>query len=236
MNLERFISTFQKDYECPGNSALFPPRLTTMDPRAFEMEIDDWMKLPQTREYRETDCTCKLRPSQLLDKLQEKYPPVYEALKRAPPGYLNARVDRDRFKTTHRIDYGNVKPTIIPQHVRDVFKYFEPPEKPPCSTAIDPRDFCQTKPTRARKINGITGPQSEQLNPTILREEIVFPNEKHISPFGGASEYKDGICKIGENIMKENATLKSKGKKKKTKKATPTLEKAKPKKKCESYT
>ncbi|XP_044747942.1 uncharacterized protein LOC123309109 isoform X1 [Coccinella septempunctata] len=45
------------------------------------------------------------QPNVFLQKLQEKYPFIYECLRNAPPDDLISRINRDRLRTTYEVDY-----------------------------------------------------------------------------------------------------------------------------------
>lgn len=49
------------------------------------------------------------QPNIFLQKLQEKYPFIYECLRNAPPDDLISRINRDRLRTTYEVDYCNKK-------------------------------------------------------------------------------------------------------------------------------
>ncbi|XP_030761314.1 uncharacterized protein LOC115886356 isoform X3 [Sitophilus oryzae] len=49
------------------------------------------------------------QPNVFLQKLQEKYPFIYECLRTAPPDDLLARINRDRLRTTYQVDFCKMK-------------------------------------------------------------------------------------------------------------------------------
>ncbi|KAK9876506.1 hypothetical protein WA026_013880 [Henosepilachna vigintioctopunctata] len=152
------------------------------------------------------------QPNVFLQKLQEKYPFIYECLRTAPPDDLIARINRDRLRTTYEVDYCNLREypdapydeLLKAAGVCGPSPYPEPKPLPadPCRPGkinVAFRPAIISKMGYCKKVGGggvgFGGEAAEQCIGTC--HGPLAPTTH------GISEYMDNVSKLGGIIMKE---------------------------------
>ncbi|XP_030761312.1 uncharacterized protein LOC115886356 isoform X1 [Sitophilus oryzae] len=148
------------------------------------------------------------QPNVFLQKLQEKYPFIYECLRTAPPDDLLARINRDRLRTTYQVDF--CKMNEYPSGPYDELLRAAGVEGlPPCSEPIAlPEDVC--KIYQKSKITGYGGSRSSGKShggtiPTAKEASYCIGSSKGplATVTSGATEYQDAISRLGNLIIRD---------------------------------
>ncbi|XP_076620352.1 uncharacterized protein LOC143341351 [Colletes latitarsis] len=211
--MDRFISTYQKDYTWPSTRIQHAP--TTLrdggscrcNTRSRELKVidlcgddQDWSRLgpmgrlldpklypAKTGPHPETEATKFNQPSTYMKKLEEKYPNLYGILQSTPMDEIIQRVDQDRFMTTYQMDYSD-----------KAIMGTTDEEKDPCVSMkhrirIDCRP--STRSRLSKRDNGLRG-----RTKTSRKKVEDDSHETRIPPW--RSEYQDSISRLGHAILR----------------------------------
>ncbi|XP_043261908.1 uncharacterized protein LOC122402843 [Colletes gigas] len=221
--MDRFISTYQKDYTWPSTRIQHAPITLRdgscrCDTRSRELKVIDlcgddqeWSRLgpmgrlldpklypAKTGPHPETETTKFDQPSTYMRKLEEKYPNLYGILQSSPMDEIIQRVDQDRFTTTYQMDYSD-KGTVSMIHdiltLSIMGKMDE--DKDPC-VAMKHRIRIDCRPsTRSRlskRENGLRGRTKTSKKVEDDSHETRIPAWR--------SEYQDSISRLGHAIIR----------------------------------
>ncbi|XP_041969090.1 uncharacterized protein LOC121725954 isoform X2 [Aricia agestis] len=160
-----------------------------LDPKIFPLKVGASPETPSSR-YNQ--------PNAFLDKLQKKYPMLYDILQTEPTSELKQRVNRDRNKTSYMIDYCETGPAAqfaALQRAADVSG------TGPCSQPMRlPGDPCKVRPAPKRVTPKTISKQGASNQAMETRSKIETTT---VIPPLGKTEYQDGVSKLGGIIMRD---------------------------------
>ncbi|KAL4720954.1 hypothetical protein ACJJTC_012416 [Scirpophaga incertulas] len=137
-----------------------------------------------------------VRPEDLSHKLQTKYPMLYSILQNEASPELKQRVDRDRNKTTYRVDYCESGPGAKFEGLQ---RAADESGAGPCAQPMRlPGDPCRVGPKPRH-----TTPRTMSKQPSAGAEPRAKCETTSAVPPLGKTEYQDGVAKLGAIIMRD---------------------------------
>ncbi|XP_060531568.1 uncharacterized protein LOC132705151 [Cylas formicarius] len=216
MVMDQFVTTYRKDYLWPYVRSLgIRPHLECLrEPcrcldksgvarPAYQVDTSGHLLGPKAELVKAPDAPTPTmgrfnQPNVFLQKLQEKYPFIYECLRTAPPDDILARVHRDRLRTTYQVDYSKLGESApYDQLVRSAG--FD--GLPPCPEPVRlPADDCKIH----RKARISSAKPCRTSYKSKEAEYYAGTTKGGLSSVTvGATEYQDAISRLGYLIIRD---------------------------------
>ncbi|XP_076253429.1 uncharacterized protein LOC143191875 isoform X1 [Rhynchophorus ferrugineus] len=147
------------------------------------------------------------QPNVFLQKLQEKYPFIYECLRTAPPDDLLARINKDRLSSTYQVDYCR-KREYPSAPYDELLRAAGVEGSASCPEPIAlPGDTCKIYRNSRVTDSGASRGGSHPCGGIHKAKEAAYcvgnckGHFSSITP--GATEYQDAISRLGNLIIRD---------------------------------
>ncbi|XP_076253431.1 uncharacterized protein LOC143191875 isoform X3 [Rhynchophorus ferrugineus] len=136
------------------------------------------------------------QPNVFLQKLQEKYPFIYECLRTAPPDDLLARINKDRLSSTYQVDYCR-KTDLLKRHPRNMLAASK--EHVPNDNVLRNKALRQSTITKYFVESGM--PSEKEMNKNRIKVFKIPP--KNTPP--EKTIYQLTIGKLGSSLLQKHS-------------------------------
>ncbi|KAF9417481.1 hypothetical protein HW555_005404 [Spodoptera exigua] len=160
-----------------------------LDPKLYPVRVGAAPETPTSRYD---------QPNAFLDKLQSKYPMLYSILQNEASPELKQRIDRDRNKTTYRVDYCETGPGAKFEGLQ---RAADESGTGPCAQPMRlPGDPCRVGPKPPKSAPKTI---SKQAGGAAASDPRAKCETTSATPPLGRTEYQDGVSKLGAIIMRD---------------------------------